>query len=188
MATTRRRWLALSGAAATAAAAVTLWLMTHPRPPAVSPAQARAMLPAINTYLAKHAAQLTGGYLASTYPRLKVENFCDVRIIEIRPAGRQWHVGMDVNCGEFARRGRTLVEGAAGEDDDVMTLARSHGRYRALSLLIGPIYYDPDWAAKHFSPRAAAEIDSATPPMAPYPASQARRAFGLPPASRAVEG
>jgi hypothetical protein len=188
MATTKRRWLALTAVVATAAAALTLWLITHPPPPVVNPAQAQAMLPAINAYLSKHAAQLTGGYLASKYPKLKVENFCDVRIIEIRPAGQQWHVGMDVNCGEFARRGRILLEGAGGEDDDVMTLARSHGRYRAVSLLIGPIYYDPDWAAKHFSPGAAAEIDSATPPMAPYPARQARRAFGLPSASRVIEG
>jgi len=67
-------------------------------------------------------------------------------------------------------------------------LRKSGRQHRAVSLLTGPIYYDPDWAAKHFSPGAAAEIDSATPPTAPYPASQARRAFGLPPASRAIEG
>lgn len=169
MAITKRRWLAL-----------TLWLRAHPPPPVVNPAQAQATWPAIDAYLSKHAAQLDDGYLARKYPKLKVENFCNVHIIEIRPAGQQWHVGMDVDCGEFARRGRALLEGSGGEDDDVMTLARSHGRYRAVSLLQGPIYYDPDWVARHFSPGAATEIGSANLPMAPYPARQARRAFGLP--------
>ncbi len=85
---------------------------------------------------------------------------------------------MDVDCGEFARRGRTLLEGSGGEDDDVITLARSHGRYRAVSLLQGPIYYDPDWVARHFSPGAAAEIDSANSPMAPYPARHQHASSG----------
>jgi len=42
---------------------------------------------AIDAYLGKHAAQLPGGYLASAYPRLKVEYFCNVRIIESGPWG-----------------------------------------------------------------------------------------------------
>jgi len=58
MATTKRRWLALTCAVATAAAALTLWLKTHPPPPVVDPAQAQAMGPAIDAYLSKRALRL----------------------------------------------------------------------------------------------------------------------------------
>jgi hypothetical protein len=190
MATPKVRWLAAGAAAVAAAAGLTTWLVTNtaaPPSPVVNPAQARAMLPAVNAYLSSHAAQLTeGAYLAGAYPGLKTEDFCAARIIEIRPAGHQWRVGMAVTCGEFARRDLSLLEGTAGEDNDVMTLAYTQGHYRAESLVTGPIYYDPAWVTGHFSPGAAAEVDSATPPAAPYPVQQARHAFGLAAASRIV--
>ncbi len=94
-----------------------------------------------------------------------------------------------MNCGEFARRGHTLLEGSAGYPSlgEVITLAGHEAPYRARSLDVGPSSWDPSWVHAHFSPRAAAVILSEKV-TAPDPAGQACRAFGLPPATRAVEG
>lgn len=183
------RWLALGGTAA-AAAAVTSWLVTRaPAAPEVSPAQARVLLPVADAYLTRHTAQLYGtGYLASKYPALTVRDFCTIRIIEVRRAGPRWLVGLSASCGEFARRGGTLLEGTGGDGNAVLTLTRDHGRYRAAWLAVSPPYPDQAWVAAHFSAGAAAELDADTAPMTPYPVSQARRAFGLSPTSPAISG
>ena len=96
---------------------------------------------------------------------------------------------MMANCGEFARRGTTLVEGSAGYPGigEVMSLSGRAGRYRVLSFQLGPTAADPAWIDSHFSPAAAAEMLSANPPTAPDPISQAWRAFGFPPGTPAVQ-
>lgn len=154
--------------------------------PVVDRAQAGAMLPAINAYLSGHAVQLMPGSLS---PRLKPRVFCDAGIIEIRPAGARWSVGMAVNCGEFARHGATLLEGTSGYPGigEIATLSVRHGNYRVLSLQVGPPYSDRAWVDSHFSSGAAAWVLGAHPPTAPDPIWQARRAFGFPPGTRAVQ-
>lgn len=210
MTTTLARRLVLSCAGIVAVAAVAVWLAhTIPGParlehrpagavPASDQARARAMLPAIDAYLDRDAWPGFGGALSA---RLRPRVFCDASIIEVRPAEAlsaagfrpfvvSWHVGIVMNCGEFARRGPTLLEGSAGYPGigEVVTLAGGgSGRYRARSLDVGPPYYDSSWVHAHFSPGAAALVlgEKVT---APDPARQARRAFGFPPATRAVQG
>ena len=191
-------------AAAVAAAAWLAVTFTGPAPqrrlpaPALDQRQARSMLPVIDAYLDRDAGRLNlGGYLS---PRLRPREFCDATIVEIRPSetlsaaggpsfALSWRVGIVMNCGEFARRGHTLLAGSAGYPSlgEVITLARAGGRYQARSLDLGPPFWDPSWVHAHFSPGAAALILSEKV-TAPYPVRQARRAFGLPPATRAVEG
>jgi hypothetical protein len=186
MSVRRTRWLVLGAACAVAAgAAVTAALLTAG--PAADRAQARAMLPAIDAYLDKDAGHLGFGYLS---PRLKPRVFCDADILDVVPDGRRWRVSMVMNCGEFARRGQALVEGAAGYPGigEVVTLTGHSGKYRALALMVGPPYYDTVWADRNLSPDAAAEVLSANPPTAPDPISQARRAFSFPPGTIAVQG
>lgn len=179
-----RAVLAASAAIALAASGTVTWLVTRgPAPPVVNQAQARAMTPAIDAYLARHATSLGGGMLLQTVPRLKPRVFCDQVIIEIRPAGPgRWKVGMQISCDELARKGNKLIEGTAGDigGGDVMTLVRSGAGFHAVSLITGSDFYDPGWADTHFSPGAAAEINGPNPPEPPDPVSQAWRAFGLP--------
>lgn len=176
-------WAAAVVMALAAAGAVTRLVTRVPAPPVVNQAQARVMTPAIDAYLAGHAASLGGGLLLETVPRLKPRVFCDQVIIEIRPTGpSRWNVGMQISCDELARRGDELIEGTAGDigGGDIMTLVRTGAGYRAVSLVTGPDFYDPGWVDRHFSPGAAAEINGPNPPQPPDPASLAWRAFGFP--------
>lgn len=166
---------------------VTTWLTNRWSGPTVNQVQARAMLPVIDAYLDKAIAQQGFGYLS---PELKSRLFCNAAIIEIRPYGRLWSVGMAANCGQFARRSTTLVEGTSGYPGiaETMILSGHAGRYRVLSLQVGPPYADKAWVDSHFSAAAAAEVLSANPPTVPDPISQAWRAFGFPPGTEAVTG
>ena len=94
-----------------------------------------------------------------------------------------------MNCGEFARRGHTLLAGSAGYPSlgEVITLAGHDAPYQARSLDVGPAFWDPSWVRAHFSPGAAARVLSGKV-TAPGPVRQARRALGFPPGTRAVEG
>ncbi len=166
--------------------------------PALNRAQARAMLPAIDAYLDRDAGRL--GFGGALDARLKPRTFCDASIIEIRPgetlsgagAGSltlSWRVGILMNCGEFARRGRTLVEGSAGGPGigEVVTVAGLPGHYLARALDAGPPYRDQAWVHAHFSPGAATLVlnEKVAAPDLVY---QARQAFGFPPGTRAVAG
>jgi hypothetical protein len=177
-------WVGLACALMAAVVGGVAWWYRHP---AVNQAQAEAMQPVIDAYMHEHATQLgLGGTLD---PRLKPEVFCDAGIVEIRPDGRWWRVGMVLNCGEFARRGSTLIEGMAGYPwtGDVMVLSGQHGRYRVLSLEEGSVGYDPAWVNQNFSSQAARWLLSDDPPTAPDPIWQARQAFGFPAGTPAVE-
>jgi hypothetical protein len=147
------------------------------------------MLPAIQKYLDVPArANQYGGLLAESYPQLHSRVFCTATIIEIRPDGRRWRVGMVTACEEYARRGHTLLTGTGGGSDEVMVLARAAGRYRVVSAVSDnePIAPDPGWIDRHFSRAAAYEINYGTWPAPSDPAVLARRAFGFPPGTPAV--
>ena len=184
---TRRSTLICVGVVCALMAAVVggaVWWFRHP---AVDQAQARAMQPAIDAYMHEHGEQLgLGGTLDA---RLRPEVFCDAGIIEIRPDGPRWRVGMTLNCGEFARRGNTLTEGSSGYPSigEVMVLSGSPGHYRVLSLELGPPGYDPAWVHQNFSSLAARWMLSMYPPTAPDPIGQARQAFGFPAGTSAVQ-
>ena len=156
------------------------------------------MLPVIDAYLDQDAGRL--GFGAGLSPRLRPRTFCDASIVEIRPGETlsaagvppftlSWRVGIVMNCGEFARRGHTLLEGSAGYPalGEVITLAGHEPPYQARSLDVGPGLGGRSWVRAHFSPGAAALLLSGKV-TAPDPVRQACRAFGLPPATRAVEG
>ena len=177
---TRRSTLVTVGVVCGLMAAVVVGVVWWYRHPPVDQAQARAMQPVIDAYVHEHGEQL--GLGASLDPRLKPEVFCDAGIVEIRPDGSSWRVGMVLNCGEFARRGSTLVEGTAGYPSigEVMVLSGSPGHYRVLSLDLGSPGYDPTWVHQNFSSLAARWILSTEPPTAPDPVGQARQAFDFP--------
>jgi hypothetical protein len=148
------------------------------------------MLPAIEKFLDSPAGgNQGGGLLAASYPKLKSRTFCTAAIIEIRPDGPRWRVGMETDCAEYARRGDTLVTGTAGGSDEVMVLARDpDGQYTVVSAVSDnwPVAPDYGWVDRHFSPGAAYEINYGTWPAPPSPAIQARHALGFPPGTKAV--
>lgn len=168
MAGKRALSMGCAGVLTAAATAVILWRPGHgPVPPAVNRAQARLMLPAIATYLDSPAGGNQGGYLTGAFPQLKPRVFCTAAIIEIRRDGSTWRVGMQTACGEYARRGDTLLEGTAGGNQEVMVLA-GNGGYRAVSAAASdPTVPDPRWVDQHFSAGAAAEINDGSWPVPP---------------------
>ncbi len=94
-----------------------------------------------------------------------------------------------LNCGEFARRGDTLIEGASGYPGigEVAILSGDPGHYRMLSLLVGPPGYDAAWVEGNFSAGAASVVLGHPPPTAPDPIGQAWHAFGFPSCTEAVQ-
>ena len=57
--------------------------------------------------------------------------FCEANILEIRTDGPRWHIGMVLNCADYARRGRTLLEGQIGYFDsaaEVLVPGRADSR------------------------------------------------------------
>ena len=183
---TRRSTLVTVGVVCALMAAVVVGVVWWYRHPPVDQAQARAMQPVIDAYVHEHGGQFGLGRLD---PRLKPEVFCNAGIVEIRPDGPSWRVGMVLNCGEFARRSSTLIEGSSGYPGigEVMVLSGSPGHYRVVSLDPGPSGYDPAWVHRNFSSLAARWILSTEPPTAPDPIGQARQAFGFPAGTPAVE-
>ena len=184
---TRRSTVISVGVVCAVMAVILVGVVWWNRHPAVDQAQARAMQPVIDAYMHEHGEQLRlGGTLDAP---LKPEVFCDAGIIEIRPDGRWWRVGMMLNCGEFARRGSTLIEGSSGYPGigEVMVLSGSPGHYRVVSLDLGPPGSDPAWVHQNFSPLAARWMLSTYPPTAPDPIGQARQAFGFPAGTPAVQ-
>jgi hypothetical protein len=184
---TRRSTLITVGVVCALMAAVAGWVVYLYRHPAVDQAQAGAMQPVIDAYMHSHGGQL--GLGGSLDPGLKPQVFCDAGIIEIRPDGPRWRVGMMLNCGEFARRGSTLIEGSSGYPSigEVMILSGFPGHYRVLSLDLGPPGYDPAWTHQNFSALAARWMLSTEPPTAPDPIGQADQAFGFPAGTPAVQ-
>lgn len=185
---------AATAAAVLAGVAVAVLLSRGPAVPSRT-RQARAMLPVIDAYLNSRAFQAVPGN--GTQPadgeiasRLSPRWFCDAAIIEIRPGRGGWRAGTDVYCVEYARRGRTLLAGAGGDNGYyILDLSAPGGRYRVRSATGGQLVVpDPAWVRRHFSPRIAAELNSGRGTSAPLPARLARQAFGLPPGAPVISG
>jgi hypothetical protein len=161
------------------AAGLTIWLVSRQHP-SVNQAQARAALPAINRYLVddKQLADFGGTLDADLHPKV----LCDAAILQITTDGRRWHVALQINCGEFARRNTTLLEQELGYPGiaDTATLTKAGGRYQATNLQVWPPYWDKAWVDNNFSSQAARWILSANPPTAPNPISQAWKVFNFP--------
>lgn len=176
----RTRWLA-AGAAGVVVAAVagTIWVRERgPALPVVNQAQARAMLPVINSYVSQHARSIMGG--DEQLPHGKW--FCESGIFDITPDRQRSRADVEIRCVDFASHGHTLLEGEGGYPAmaEYVILARDHGHYRVLSLRIGPYDYDAATVDHMYPLAAAAEINSAHPPTAPDPVRVARRALGFP--------
>jgi hypothetical protein len=160
------------------------------KPSVINTAQSRAMRSVIQEYADEHAGVLFSGwgYLdASLKPRI----FCNAAILEIDADGPKWRVGMMLNCGEFAREGHQLIEGAAGEPGiaDTATLATHGDAYEVLAVQVGPPAWDKAWVDANFSSSVAGWIlnGGTSPPTAPDPVDQAWKAFGLRPGTPAIE-
>jgi hypothetical protein len=142
----------------------------------------------IQNYVDQHAGTLLSGwgYLDSN---LRPRIFCSAAILEIDADGLRWHVGMVLNCGEFARQGSSLLEGAAGYPGiaDTATLAGHGTVYNVLAVQIGPPYWDKAWVDSHFSSAVAAWILGGPSPSAASPVDQALKAFNLRPGTHAIE-
>ncbi len=181
------RWM-IAGLAAIVTAGVCLgvWLPKPARAPAVvlDRAHVRAMLPAITAYLQSPAYRdRNGEYPFAAYQAQRVRWLCNAGIVEIRPDGARWRVGMDVACGDYAHRGSKVFMDDGGDmGHEVMILSGGHGRYQVLSAVQEPgVTPDPGWIDQNFSARAAAEINSGGGPMALWPAYKVLRAFGCQP-------
>jgi hypothetical protein len=86
----------------------------------------RAVLPVIDEHL---ELQVTRGALAAERPDLRPRWFCAERVIEIRRAGDELAVGLDVRCEEYARWGETLVTGTGGHGPQLALLSGGPDRY-----------------------------------------------------------
>jgi hypothetical protein len=181
----RVRWL-IAGVIAVVTAGICLgvWLNRAPiraLARAVDQAQVRAILPAITAYLQSAAYRDRNGESPpAAYQAQRVRWLCNAGIVEIRPEGTRWRVGMDVACGDYARRGNKVFMDDGGDmGHEFMILSGSHGRYQVLSAAQEPgVTPDPGWIDQNFSAPVAAEINSGEAPMAPWPTVKVLRAFG----------
>lgn len=192
----RKQWLAAAVVGVVIAAiGFGAWLHTQvagllPLPPP-NHSLVNAMMPSIIAYLQAPAyrdANNAGANPAAYYRAQNVRWSCNARIVEIRPDGAYWHVGMDVACGDYVHRGNKIVMADGGDvGNEVMTLSRDHGRYQVVSEALPPgfgVTEDPAWIDQHFSARAAADINRANGgPKAPWPATKVLRAFGCKPSN-----
>jgi len=167
------------------AGGLTIWLVNRQHP-SVNQAQVRVLLPAINRYLIndQQLADFGGTLDADLHPKV----VCDAAILQITPDGGQWHVALQINCGEFARRKTALLEQDLGYPGiaDIATLTKAGGRYQVNHLQVGPPYWDKAWVDGNFSSQAASWILSTNPPTAPDPISQAWKVFNFPAGTPAV--
>ena len=86
---------------------------------------------------------------------------------------------MDVACGDYDRRGTGVSLADGGDMGHVVMVLSGGRRYQVLSAVReGGVTPDPVWVGRHFSSRAAAEIDNDQAPLASTPDDQALRAFG----------
>ena len=177
-------WIGLTCALLAVAVGAVAWWYRHP---AVNQAQALLVRPPIDAYMHQNGVQMGLGDVMDA--GLKPELFCYANIIEIRADGPRWHVGMTLNCGDYARRGNTLFEADMGYFDAVAeVIIHGHDRNpKVLSLDLGLPGYDPAWVYQNFSSLAARWLLSTDPPTAPDPVSLARQALGFPPGTPAVQ-
>jgi hypothetical protein len=144
------------------------------------PAQARAMMPAIVAYLDSSAyRQVQSAYTTADYQAGRVRWLCSAALVEVRPDGGRWRAGMDVACGDYDRRGSMMYLEDGGDMGETVMVLSGSSPYQVVSVAVEPgVSVDPAWVSRHFSARAAAEINSSTPPEASTPDDSALRAFG----------
>jgi hypothetical protein len=138
------------------------------------------MMPAITAYLESPAYRQANSdeYSAADYQAGRVKWLCSAALVEVRPDGGRWQVGMDAACGDYERRGGQ-VQFEDGGDMGHVVMVLSGGAYRVLSAAQEPgVSPDPAWIGQHFSAPAAAEVNSGQGPMAAMPDSRALLAFG----------
>jgi hypothetical protein len=159
----------------------------HPRADGADARQSRlgpGDAPVIEKYLDSPAGgNQGGGMLAVSFPKLKSRTFCTAAILEIRRDGARWRVGMETDCGEYARRGNTLVAGTEAGADEVMVLARAaDGQYRVVAAVSDnyPVVPDYGWVDRHFSPGAAYELNYGTWPAGSEPGRAGQAGLRVP--------
>ena len=179
----RKLWLT-AGAVVVVATGVSIGASLPAGVPIAAPDQARvrAMMPAITAYLQSPAYRdLNGGpYLSAAYRTGRIRWLCNAAIVYISSDGTRWRVGMDVACGDYDRRGNTVIMEDGGDmGHEVMTLSGGHGRYQMLTAAQEPgVSPDPAWINQSFPAPAAAEVNQGLGPMATTPDSKALQAFG----------
>jgi hypothetical protein len=79
----------------------------------------------------------------------------------------------------YDRRGSMMYLEDGGDMGEAVMVLSGGSRYQVVSVALEPgVSVDPAWVSRHFSARAAAEINSSTPPEASTPDDSALRAFG----------
>ncbi len=150
-------------------------------PPTVDAGESRAVLPAIDRYLTSDRTGLLSDR-SGTGPvtRPGVTTVCTERIIEIRRSGGDLRVGLAADCGDYGRRGGTLVMGTGGASAAEFTVS-------AATDLVTAAAYEPDdappsWFAAHFSTAGADEFQRWEDGSGAVPDSavRARTLLGLP--------
>lgn len=181
-------WLAAgAGAVAAAGCGMAVWLAGQGPALIPDPARARAIMPAVIAYLDSPAyRQVEGEHSAAEYRTGRVRWLCDAALVEVRRDGGRWRAGMDVWCGDYERYGGKVYGDDGGDMGHVVMVLSGDGRYQVLSVAQEPgVSPDPAWIDRHFSDRAAAEINSGggrwrqcptTGHCCPLAARQARRA------------
>lgn len=187
----RITWLAAGGTAVAAAGCcLTMYAVARTLELVPDQAQAQAMTPAITAYLDSAAFRQSemGNFTTADY-QAGVKWLCSAAIVEVRPDGRQWQVGMDVACGDYYRRGAMMYLKDGGDMGHVVMVLSDNDRYQVVSAASeNGVMPDPAWIERHFSALAAAKINSGHAPMATMPADRALLAFGCPPGVKGSYG
>jgi hypothetical protein len=151
--------------------------------PSINPAQAREMAPTIQAYLESNS-----GLSPDKANPMHLRSVCTDVIVDILPTSDQrLHVGLTVNCGDYARFRDTLAEGSGyWAIPTLLTMSDVGGRYRVLSMEQYP--YDdgahPEWLYHRFPRAVVHEITGTAPLTAGDPAIRARALLGLPAKAR----
>jgi hypothetical protein len=150
--------------------------------PTVDPAQARAVLPVVDRYLASDQGMIGGDPADDPLTGPSGVTVCAERIIEIRPSGSSLRVGLVATCGDYGRSGGRLVTGEATSEAVELTLSPASGP----DIRVTAAAYEPDdvpssWYRAHFSSAGAAEVQRLEDAGSdPDPTAKARAALGLP--------
>jgi hypothetical protein len=167
------------GVAVLAGAGVLGWYLFvgRYRAPDVDPAEARAVLPVIDSALQR------GPWRGALAGRPESRWFCAEHVVEIRHEDAALKVGLDTLCEEYAPTTGALLRGSGEGSPKLVTLSVD-GRE------VHRVETPPDgslaaWAAEAFSTRGQAELrhrqQEERTAMADLTAAEARQAFGLPP-------
>jgi hypothetical protein len=186
----RKRWV-VAGAAAVLVigGGVALWQVGQLGPLTPDWWQQRAMMPAIDAYLESPAYRQNnlGANPPAAYQSGQLKWECDAAIIEVRPDGGDWRVGMDVACGDYSRHGDEIDQLDSGDMGDIVLILSGGSPYRVLSAALEPTDgYNPGWVRQQFSFIAAVAINNNDGPSAPIPNNLALSAFGCAPGATGV--